>query len=128
MTVKDVSLLLQMYIMSEVDPGKASYDEFVKFAEKIVAKNTDQVEADLIGPTMKLFCLSYDSSGILDPSRLFLKLQQQVIRHLETNSLSLSDYAAILRMYSDLQIPQSSLFEDMNELLHSHDILSSMDE
>lgn len=61
--------------------------------------------------------IQYESSGILNPQKLFLKMQSHIMKFLEMESISFQAFVKIARMYSDLQISASSLFEVLNDRL-----------
>lgn len=120
-------LLLQFHIKSNLSVDR-SYTDFVHFSEKFIAKNSDSLTADQLPFYMKLMMIQYDTSGILNPQKLYLKLQKQVLTHLDAGRLDLNQFAMVLRLFSDCQVTQSSaLFDEMNYRL-SQGYLSDLSE
>jgi hypothetical protein len=69
--------------------------------------------------------VQWDNQTLLSPSKLFLKLQSLILNFVGNNQIDISTYARIIRLYADLGITQSSLFEDAN---NRSDKFSQMDE
>ena len=69
--------------------------------------------------------VQWDSQTLLNPSKLFLKLQSLILNFVGNNTVGITTYARIVRLYADLGITQSSLFEDVN---NRSDQFSQMDE
>ncbi len=113
-TINDMQMLLMYYIKSELKVDK-NYQSFIDTCEKFIAKHSELITAEQMLPICKMMMVCFDDTGILNPAKLYLKLQRKILTFVENEAIDLNSFASILRLFAEAQVTQSSsLFEEMN--------------
>jgi hypothetical protein len=55
-------------------------------------------------PICKLMMVCYDDTGILNPSKLYLKLQRRILAFVESGAIDINSFASILRLFAEAQV------------------------
>lgn len=102
MEISDISILL-LYNISFDHAAYSSKDRerFINVCDKFLGKNYEKIVADQLYILLKMLSQHWQSQNLLNPNKVFIRLQSRVLGAIQSNQISLTTFAHIIRLYSD---------------------------